>query len=283
MARRLAAAAALLVATLLPQVGYAAAVDVAVSAADISISPELAEYPAGMAVRIYVKIRNLGQEDTVATATLRATLGDGSPADIGQASPVPVRAGGSAETWLDWVVPGEPFRLQVSLAAAGDASRKNDSAETESYAVAVPEGRDIFSPPADRNADSAASSTPLATSTLEASGTAPEQQPPAAQPPATPPAAERQPAAGMPLDDYAWVPYVLIAIGAAGFAWGMRGRRRSVARIAPVAPAPVARARAVRPRRVYKPKLVVEAAAPRARRAPRRKPQPPAAPQEPAA
>lgn len=272
MLRSYLATLALVAALVAPATVAAAGVDVSIGAADITLSPALSSYPAGTAVRVYVRIHNGGQEDAVASAQLTS----GGVA-IGQASPVPVRAGGNAETWVDWIVPSQPFRIAAAVTAAGDGQQRNNSAETDEYQVSAPTERDIFSPPPGREG-ATASSTPLATSTLESSTTAPtttEQEPYAAAPVSftQPPAPEQRQA---PLDDYAWIPYVLIALGAIGFAWGMRGRRRAAPR-----PAPAARPTRRRVAKVYRPAVVVEKPAPKRRRAaPRRKPAAPP-PEEP--
>lgn len=274
MLRSYLAPLALAAALAAPATVVAAGVDVSIGASDITLSPALSSYPAGTAVRVYVRIHNGGQEDAVASAELAV-----GGAAIGQASPVPVRAGGSAETWVDWIVPSQPFRISATVSAAGDGQQRNNSAETDEYQVSPPAERDIFSPPPGREGGTA-SSTPLATSTLESSTTAPtttEQEPYAAAPVSytQPPAPEQQQA---PLDDYAWIPYVLIALGAVGFAWGMRGRRRAAPRPAP-APAPRPTRRRVA--KVYRPAVEVEKPAPKRRRAaPRRKPAAPP-PEEP--
>ena len=79
----------------MPVAAMAAGVDVSVSPTDITLAPALLSYPPETAVRVYVRIHNNGQEDTVASAALSV---DGVA--IGQASPVPVRAGGSG--WTGW-------------------------------------------------------------------------------------------------------------------------------------------------------------------------------------
>lgn len=261
-----------------PAAAMAAAVDVSVGASDVSLSPALASYPAGTAVRVYVRIHNDGQEDALATAAVVA-----GGVEIGQTNPVPVRAGGSAETWLDWTVPNKPFSLNVSVSAEGDAQQRNNRFETGQYSVVAPTDRDIFAAPEGRGG-----ATPSSSEGFDASGTAPVASttepeptpvPVAYTPPPVPPTAE--PA---PLDEYTWIPYLLIALGAVGFAWGMRGRRRgSSYRTAVPVPVSVVRAprrRAVKPR-VYRPELVVEKAASKPRRAPRRRAAapPPAEPQ----
>ncbi len=260
-----------------PVAVHAAGVDISVTPSDISLAPALASYPVGTAVRVYVRIHNGGQEDTVATATV--SVGDVA---IGQASPVPVRAGGSAETWVDWVIPRAPFRIAAAVSAAGDGQQRNNRAETGEYAVSAPPDRDIFAPPAGREGATPTSSQP-ATTTADASSTAPtttEPTPPPAPPVEylTEPPTPEDPG-GAPLEEYSWIPYVLIGLGAVGFAWGMRGRRRggSYRTAVPVAVS-VVRSPRRRPAkaRVYRPELVVEKAPAKPRRAPRRRaPEPP--------
>lgn len=279
MLRRTFALVAAALALSVPAAALAAAVDVSVGASDISLSPALASYPAGTAVRVYVRIHNAGQEDALASATVTA-----GGVEVGQASPVPVRAGGSAETWLDWTVPNKPFSLGVAVSAEGDAQQRNNRAETGQYAVSSPTERDIFAPPVGRDGVTPTSST-MATSTTDASSTVPTTSEPIV--PSAPVEYVTEPPVpvtpdGAPLEEYSWIPYVLIALGAVGFAWGMRGRRRgSSYRTAVPVPVSVVRPPRRRPARpkVYRPELVVEKAASKPRRAPRRRPTvPPEAP-----
>jgi hypothetical protein len=219
-----------------------------------------------------VRIHNNGQEDTVASAALSV---DGVA--IGQASPVPVRAGGSAETWVDWIVPSEPFRITAAVSAVGDGQQRNNRAQTDEYAVVVASDRDIFSPPPGREGVTPTSSVGLMVTGTEAVATDTTTVIPSVAPvtytaPTTPSVDD-----SAPLEEYSWIPYLLIALGAIGFAWGMRGRRRGGMRSAApvVAPAPKARTTRRRPVRVYRPAVVVEKSTAKPRRAPRRRPPPP--------
>ncbi len=267
-----------LAALVAPVATYAAGVDVSVAPSDITLAPALASYPAGTAVRVYVRIHNGGQEDTVASATL--SVGDVA---IGQASPVPVRAGGSAETWVDWVVPASSFRISATVSASGDGQQRNNTAQTDEFSVAAPAGRDIFSPPAGREGSAPTSSQP-ATTTVDASSTSATATEPTLPPVEyTLPPASPEPVEAAPLEEYSWIPYLLIGLGAVGFAWGMRGRRRGASyRTAVPVPVSVVRTPRRRPAKpkVYRPELVVEKAAPKPRRAPRRRPPAPPAPEQ---
>ena len=143
----------------------AAVVDVAVGVKDISISPAVKEFTVGTAIRIYITVHNLGIEDMLATASLRVR-----DASIGQADPIPVRAGGTAQTWIDWVVPAMPFKLTAIVAVSDDNQLDNNQATTAEFKViALQDGsRDIFSPPLGRD------NLPLLSSSLaEASSTLP--------------------------------------------------------------------------------------------------------------
>jgi len=259
----------------MPVAAMAAGVDVSVSPTDITLAPALLSYPPETAVRVYVRIHNNGQEDTVASAALSV---DGVA--IGQASPVPVRAGGSAEAWGDWGVPSEPFRITAAVSAVGDGQQRNNRAQTDEYAVVAPAGRDIFSPPPGREGVIPTSSIGLIATGTEAVAT---DTTPVTSP--TVPVTYTAPAASVaddsaPLEDYSWIPYVLIALGAIGFAWGMRGRRSTMSRPAATIAVPASKARAPRrrPVKVYRPAVVVEKSGSKPRRAPRRRPPTPAAP-----
>jgi hypothetical protein len=226
----------------------AATVDVAVGAKDISISPSAKELTSGTAIRIYIVIRNLGIEDTLATVSLRV-----GAALIGQADPIPARAGGTAQTWIDWVVPAMPFKLTAIVEASDDTQLDNNQATTAEFKVIVPQdgSRDIFSPPLGRdNLPLPSSSLAEASSTLPTSTSATTTPEPVEWNYSAPQIPPAPPAPTNDLNGYTWIPYLLIALGAMGFAWGMRGRRHQYpGRSVVSAPLPVVASTPVKPRR----------------------------------
>jgi hypothetical protein len=88
---------------------FSQAADLAIIPSNIRLST--AELIAGQDVRMYVSVRNAGNEDVAGTATL--SISGNSSSQFKDVS-IP-DAGAYDEIWFDFTVPSDPFNLQVEI------------------------------------------------------------------------------------------------------------------------------------------------------------------------
>ena len=101
--------------------------DLSVSGDDLRFSPT--KLVAGKKVRLYVKVRNVGEDDVRG----RVSFFRGS-VDMGDSQSFATVAGGSADAFVDFVVPNEEFKVEVRLLDTNpvDDNQSNNSTATES-------------------------------------------------------------------------------------------------------------------------------------------------------
>lgn len=124
--------------TALPVTVHAATADLAITQGQISFSTN--EFYVGDVVRIYAKVRNLGETDMTATVFFYhgATV-------IGGAQPISLPASGAPEeVFVDFTIPNGSFNIRAVIQGTEptDENATNNEATTPLYAVISDEDRD---------------------------------------------------------------------------------------------------------------------------------------------
>lgn len=130
-----------------PNMAYAAGADVAIDPGGISFSTST--FYVGDTIRVYARIRNLGDEDVTAEVYFYHTS-----EMIGRGQPISMRADGAPEeVFVDFVVPDGEFNIRAVV--RGDDVVDNNEAVTALYTPIADDDRDGVANGDDNCADDA--------------------------------------------------------------------------------------------------------------------------------